>query len=223
VATIKRTLSLGAAIDKGKLDSGVAYLFFVQIQIYDRFTDTYPVTLRFLRNVGDGSGEGNDDVTWQGVTWTPAAFDISLKEAAGEVPRVSLTANDVIGTLRAQMELYDGAVGSKVQMQLTRSDMLTVPTIDQVPEILENFVVLSGSVANRSVSMELGARALLSDRFPRRIQSRDMCQWTYKGTECQYSGGILACDRTLQGVNGCAVHENSLNFGGFPGIRNRNV
>lgn len=33
------------------------------------------------------------------------------------------------------------------------------------------------------------------------------------------AGGLPSCDLTLRGPNGCAAHNNVINFGGFPGIR----
>jgi hypothetical protein len=39
--------------------------------------------------------------------------------------------------------------------------------------------------------------------------------WSY--FHCD-SGGLPACDYTLDGPNGCRAHMNTLNFGGFPSL-----
>lgn len=47
---------------------------------------------------------------------------------------------------------------------------------------------------------------------------RDFCRHEYKGPMCKYAGALADCDKTKDGVNGCEVHENTINFGAFPGI-----
>lgn len=43
-------------------------------------------------------------------------------------------------------------------------------------------------------------------------KSRVLCPWTFKGTECGYSGESSSCDKTY---DRCAVLSNTDNFGGF--------
>lgn len=52
---------------------------------------------------------------------------------------------------------------------------------------------------------------------------RDFCRHTYRSEECGYQqnadGTVLgSCDKTKDGINGCQAHENTINFGAFPGI-----
>lgn len=52
---------------------------------------------------------------------------------------------------------------------------------------------------------------------------RDFCRHVFKSAECGYvqnaDGTILgSCDKTKDGINGCQAHENTINFGAFPGI-----
>jgi len=43
-------------------------------------------------------------------------------------------------------------------------------------------------------------------------KSNVMCRWSFKGTECGYSGGSTTCDKTYAR---CAALVNTDNFGGF--------
>jgi phage-related protein len=38
------------------------------------------------------------------------------------------------------------------------------------------------------------------------------------GTECGYFGILTSCDHTIDGANGCEVHDNTIRFGAEPGI-----
>jgi phage-related protein len=84
----------------------------------------------------------------------------------------------------------------------------------------QNFVLMSAVAKDENYSIEftLGAENPLALRFPYRQQFRNRCEWVYKGNECRYAGGLPSCDLTLDGDNGCRVHNNTYNFGGFFGL-----
>ena len=42
------------------------------------------------------------------------------------------------------------------------------------------------------------------------------CQWTYKGTECGYSGALVTCNKLYTSAGGCSGRSNQHRFGGFP-------
>jgi phage-related protein len=48
---------------------------------------------------------------------------------------------------------------------------------------------------------------------------RDYCRHEYKDPiTCKYNGRLAECDKTKSGENGCGAHDNTMNFGGCPGI-----
>lgn len=69
-----------------------------------------------------------------------------------------------------------------------------------------------------------GAFAVDKIVIPSEPYDRDFCRHIYRSTVdsttvgCGYIGEISDCDKTLNGINGCVEHENSLNFGAQPGI-----
>lgn len=86
----------------------------------------------------------------------------------------------------------------------------------------EYFKVVGAAVKGNIVTWTLGDDNPLASPFPRRRQLMDRCSWRYKSNNCGYAGGMSSCDLTLNGSNGCAAHDNDLNFGGFPGINRGN-
>jgi phage-related protein len=168
-------------------------------------------TLHFVRNT--------EDVTYNGVPYTAAPFDIELKAEAASQPQVTLTMRDYSRDIQARMQAYGGGVGFNVTIMIINGGALSAP-----PEVVEYFQVVGAHAANYVVSFTLGAENALSFTFPRRRQTKDFCQWRYKDPDtCGYTGGLPTCDLSLQGENGCAAHNNSERFGGFPGINSNGV
>jgi hypothetical protein len=77
--------------------------------------------------------------------------------------------------------------------------------------------VWRGFVSGWELAGEADCRITLTHEFvlwnkePLRTQSSS-CQWTFKGTECGYSGEAGWCDKSY---NRCKKLSNSDNFGGF--------
>lgn len=227
-ATPRKTLSLTGLIEKSRVSSNDALIMLCEVQIVDRFNGQVEQIVR-IANVGQKQQNASSyspssgGITYKGLYFQPTAFNVDVKEAAGEIPEISFSMQDLTGVVRGYMENYQGGIGSKIKMILLFESELDKPIPDQKHEYQEDFTVISASIDGYNVSLGLGATNLLGIRFPRRSQIAQYCQWAYKSVECGYTGALPACDRTLQGVNGCATHENTLNFGGFPGIRGRSV
>lgn len=197
------TLSLATAVEKAKIDGSSAFLIALDIEVIDPVTAATVETLRFVRN--------NEPIVVGGFTYVPSVFDITFGVETGSQPRVNLTVTEVTGALQAYMESHGGGVGFVVTMTIVNSALL-------VPEIVEQFQILSASCAEWTASFALGAENETMTIYPARRQTRDFCQWRFKGHQCAYVGPLSTCDLTLLGPNGCKVHGNTLNFGGFPGI-----
>ena len=228
----RRNISLAGAIDKARLSSGHTYMMLLDIEVIDHFTGSSVEMLYIANGVPLlGNPEENPTaVTWKGNDYQCAAFDVVIEEKAGDLPVVTLTANDVTGVMRERMNQYHGGVGFIATFYLvhtaafgaTSSDPALMP-IPTEAEVQETFLVTEASRQGTQITFKLGDRNELAKSFPRRRQLRDFCQWQYKGVQCKYAGGLGSCDRTLQGDNGCGVHVNTENFGGFPGLQQRYV
>lgn len=198
------SLSVVNVIEKNKLASGSPFLLLLDIEVWDE-NGGFVETLYVVNNT--------EEIAYQGHTYVPTQFEIGLKQSVGEQVVVQLTFQDMTRGLQTYMQQYGGGVGFKVTLTVVNASNLTQP-----PEMQEFFQVVAANAANYVVTFSLGAENNLTKIFPRRLQNRDFCGWKYKGAECGYAGGIATCDRTLQGTNGCAAHNNTIRFGGFPGL-----
>ena len=201
-----KSISVTTAIEKAKLASENALLVALDVKVKQPNSDVVIEELHLVRN--------SEDIDYQGVTYKAFPFEIDIKIEAGGVPVVTMSGTDMTKTLHRRMQDYGGMVGSEVKFFV-----INTGAMDREPDVVEDFLVTSGSAKNFSVTFQLGAENALATPFPRRRQLRDRCAWKYKSAECGYIGTLPSCDLTLQGDNGCKVHENTLNFGGFPGIR----
>lgn len=205
-----KSFSIVNAVEKNKLASANAWLVLLEIQFVD--TDTgLVVETKFVVN-------NNEDITYDSNIYVAFPFDIKLKQEAGGVPEITLSARDFQKILLSRLNLYSGATGSKVIMRIVNSANLSAE-----PELEENFEVLDSSANDYSINFKLGAENILARRFPNSAQMRDRCRWRYKSDDCAYVGAEPSCDLTLQGANGCAFHVNTPNFGGYPGLKGTGI
>ena len=85
------------------------------------------------------------------------------------------------------------------------------------PEIELNFDVLSSNADAQWVYFILGAMNPWNKRFPRNKVYKNICRYyDFKGDRCQYAGAETTCDRSLDTCRN--TMDNSINFGGFPGV-----
>jgi phage-related protein len=205
-----KSLSVVSVIEKNRLSSDVPFLVGLDIDVIDPASGALVQVLRFVRNT--------ETIIWSGFLYSPAAFDIEIKEAAGELQTVSLSFTDYTRAIQDYLQQYGGGVGFKVTVSVINAGNLA-----QGPEVQEFFEVIGAESADYIVSFTLGAENAISRQFPRRRQTRDFCQWQYKSVQCGYTGGLPSCDLSLKGPNGCQAHANQLRFGGFRGINTRDV
>lgn len=198
-------LSVGTVIEKNKIFSNKPFLNFLEIDVTDPKTKEFVETLYFVNN--------KEDIDYQGHTYIASSFDLDVKKATGEAPTISLTICDPTRAIEATIQEYKGATGFKVRIIFVNTSAL-----DQPPEISEEFEIIYTTNSNYKVVATLGAENPLAKKCPRRMCFREVCTWLYKSSECGYTGDISKCDYTLTGNNGCRAHNNSRNFGGFPGI-----
>lgn len=200
------SISVASAIEAHRISSDVPFLCLLDIEIVSRRTGMVTTTLRVVRN--------SEPVTFRGNVYEAGLFDISVKKAAGTAAEVTLTVTDYTQAVAAYMEANQGIVGSKVTFYVINATALP----DGQPEAAEYFEIVGANSQAYRHSFTLGAENSLTQSFPGRRQTKDFCQWRYKGAECKYAGDRPTCDLSLQGPNGCAAHENTINFGAFPGI-----
>lgn len=205
-----RVLSVATIIEKNKIASKEPFLVFLEVDVIDPITKQLIETFRLVRNT--------EDVTYQDVPYAAMAFEVELKQEAGGQSTVQLTIADYTRAVQERMQSYGGGIGSGVRIMVVNAGNLQQP-----PEIKEYFTVVGASSQNYVVTWTLGAQSILAVTFPRRRELRNRCAWRYKSAECGYTGDKTTCDLSLQGENGCAAHNNTLRYGGFPGINSNGV
>lgn len=208
----RNSISIASAIDKNKIASNNPWLIMLDIEVVDPIAGVVTEVLHLVRNT--------EDVTYHDDLYVAADFDIELQEEAGSQTTITLSIKDYYGVVQGRMEQYGGGVGFNVTVKVISAEWLNT---SMPPELEEFFQVVASTSQNYTIEFQLGAENVLYMTFPRRRQTRDFCQWRYKGDECGYAGPLPSCDLTLQGNNGCAVHSNTQRFGGYPGINSNGV
>jgi phage-related protein len=194
-------------IDKNKIASVNAWLVLIDIEIKDT-SGTTAETLRIVQN--------KENYVYKGNTYTALNFQMDFTQESNNEPSMSLTFEDVTGAIRDRMEEYNGGIGSTVKMMVVNTG-----DTDGESEIEDLYDVISATANGIVINWKLGSENPLKYQFPYRRQYRDRCPWVYKGARCGYSGALPSCDYTLNGANGCRAHNNIVNFGGFPALRNQ--
>lgn len=201
---MSKHLNLSTVIDKNKINSENTFLILIEAYVVDYNGD--PVeTLRIVKN--------SENIIFRGNTYQAASFDINITMEVNQEPNITLKAVDYSRTLGQYVDLYDGLVNNKVKMLVVNSGSLTAP-----PEMEEEFIIVKSDIKDYEVTIELGVETAVAQRFPNYRQFKERCAWVYKGPRCKYAGALPSCDYSRTGVNGCSVHNNEINFGGFPGI-----
>lgn len=99
------------------------------------------------------------------------------------------------------------------------------PEAPQADLAIEDFfVVASYSAGEKTVQLRLAPPLNFDTKLPRRRYVADTCYFKFKSAECGYVGPLTTCAKTLKGADGCEGRNNTLRFGGFPGVnRSRRV
>jgi phage-related protein len=166
-------LSLASVIEANRLSSDIPWVFLLDIEVIDPASGAVAAVLHVANNT--------EDVTFQGNTYSAAAFDIQLKSELGKASEVTLSVVDYGQLLQPLLEAYGGGVGSNVTMYVVNTGNLA-----QGAEVVEYFQITGTTSQDYKHVFSLGAENTLMLIFPRRRQTRDFCQWRYKSFECGY-------------------------------------
>lgn len=198
-------LSLVAARDKSKVSSTDPWLLLVDIAYAGEHLRLARCTDEVQFDAGDGAGI---------QTYKPLAFEINYeRQISGKLPSAQLTVSNVQRIAQTQLEQFQGLVGATVSLYA-----LNLAHGLNEPDLAVEFEVKQAGSNARWVTLTLGNPSPIRLRFPRFVYRADFCMWQYKGLQCGYVGAMPSCSLTLNGANGCASHNNSPRFGGFPGI-----
>lgn len=176
--------------------------------------------------IHDYDGNGNNfnvaeypsAVTYGGVVYNPfpVTFDSIKENDQGEIDTVNLTMGNVSRYLQAYLEAMDFR-GKKVTIRTVWANKLT----DAAAFTDDIYYIDSYSSDVDDVAITLSSKLdVLQIQLPARTVSRNDCQWTWKSTECGYSGAGDYCKRKKAG---CKALGNYSRFGAFPSVQKRRV
>lgn len=161
------------------------------------------------------------NVTFDGRTYYARSCSIELPELSAEqLPQTSATIDDTDRVASGYLKAYAPLAGNRVVHRRVHEDLLASGDSGYVTqwEIISAGIeqgVADGAITSALV-LQLGTPSLHRSRKPRFV--RNVCSHRYKGALCGYTGTIAACDLSLDGPNGCTVHDNQARFGGAPSL-----
>tara|TARA_Y100001001_G_C8013277_1_gene310514 strand:+ start:577 stop:1209 length:633 start_codon:yes stop_codon:yes gene_type:complete len=205
--------SLNSVIEKNSIDSDVPMLMALKVDVVDPDSLSVVETICIVANT--------ENINIFGEEYIASPFSVELEETTEDMPTASITIIDITQTVQSYMQKYKGGNGTKVTLYIFYAPSTNVNHV----ETEYTFDVKSSRTksSDYSVTWQIGAENPITQPLPARKQMRERCQWRYKGEECGYVGELPTCDLSLDGDNGCRVHENQTRFGGFPGIQVRNI
>ncbi len=175
----------------------------------------------YLYTIYDYNGEGDnlnfaewdEDIIFDEVTYHkfPIKHDEIGENTQNETPAIKVKISNVSRLIQYYLEAYDWR-NKKVRIRLIWLDKL-----DEEDTKLDFIFYIDSYTANESIAefLLLPKIDALGVILPKRVYSRNYCQWRFKGVECGYSGVEIECNKTKQR---CKELNNYIRFGGFPAI-----
>jgi phage-related protein len=193
-------------LEKNRLESGAVWVFLLQIDI----PGASPIYL----------AGNNENVVWNGETWTAFPFDISdITEDDKEIPSITLRVSNLSGAIMDYLETNDGGAGVTATLRVVNTDHLDNLT----PFFEEELAVKAIPYDDYWIEFKLGADFVANQRTPLDRYMKDFCHYPgttrYCGVECGLPVSIKATYSTCNGsLVQCRERGNSPRFGGFPGL-----
>ena len=156
------------------------------------------------------------DSTGADIIYEKWPFDVEdLSEDTGaSLPGITISISNITREIQAFIEEYDGLEGEPCKLQL-----VNVTTLASGAYLEYSAQILTSQADESVVAVEIGSYDLQRQVFPSNRAIKLFCRHRYQGIRCGYTGSLPTCDKSLNGPDGCVVHENEDSFGGFPSIR----
>lgn len=163
----------------------------------------------------------DEDFVFEGRTYTayPIKHDRVTGNSAGDLGQTQIAVANIHGLAAQYLRDHGGLCGNRVVVRLLSAKTGTDPIE------LSNFEseIQSPTATNATVGLPVGQIPLRNLKFPlgRLVRNRCRYRW-FRGELCGWTtaqaGNPSFCDRTLDGPDGCAAHENTARFGGQPAL-----
>lgn len=178
----------------------IEYIVLFEIQISDTRTDYYAAS--------------DKDFIFEGKTYK--AYSISYafisENSKNEIDSIQISVSNV--TREAQALVMNNEIRGK-RVKITNV-ILNSDATDANKTIGDTYYIDSFEVNEQVVTFNLTTKFdVLGVQLPGRTYTRETCRWTFKGIDCKYAGSATECNKRFAR---CSELNNTVNFGGFPGI-----
>ncbi len=190
-----------------------------------------------------GTNGVGGDIVWQRQTYTrfPVQASGFKRSSTGALPRPTLSASNIGGTLAALARAYGGFAGCKLTRTRTFARFLDAanfpggnPEADPTQLLPQEvwYVDRKSNEDAQTMTFEIASSLdLVAIKLPRRQFIQNCCTWVYRGADCGYAGPpvadiagnpvtVLAQDVCGKQLSDCKLRFGAtavLPYGGFPG------
>lgn len=149
------------------------------------------------------------DIVWDGNTYVSKGFEIKDINANYQFSAdiATIEVDNADKTMSAIL-LGEDVANKTVICNLALIDT-TAKRPSTVAELMRGYIT-SWDLDENSAKIELGSEFMLWGKKTLRLPTPN-CPWSFKGTECGYSGATTWCDKSPEQ---CSNLGNSTNFGG---------
>lgn len=202
------------------------------LEAKDLVTSASPITFYYIKmpNVATPLAytdyPGSSSVTYfkpnstnsQNYLPAPVAHSQISNNTQGEINRVELTLSNVDRTIGGYLHSYDALRNSDVSIIEAFQGHLD----DPYANITNTYYIDGAVLGEKQAKFDCAPKFSINKvTVPFRKYIKDQCQWQFKDSDtCKYSGNANTCGKTLAS---CTSYDNTINFGGFPGIPSRRV
>lgn len=196
-------LTAVAKREKNELKTGSAFIILLDIVLKDDI-------IRICYNT--------EDIEWNGHLYQAFPFELGevTETTDGSDPNVELAVSNENRALQSAVEESNGGVGLSVILRVVNTKNLE----SSEAELMEMYSVKKAKTTEKVINFTLGCEYSSRTRRPMNRFMKNNCPFKYKGIRCGYNGAMPECDHSL---TDCRAHDNSVRFGGFPGIDQKGV
>lgn len=164
-------------VEKNKIASNSPFLILVEVVFPAAVVPDAPV-LRFVNNT--------EDITFQGHIYKAYRLGIEFPDESskGELTFATLRLWNTPALLLPYIHATKGGIGATVTMTIVNTAYLS----EDYAELSATFDVLQTTLSTSFITVKLGYKNLMLERFPRYRYIAEHCQWGFKSPECAYSG-----------------------------------
>lgn len=162
-----------------------------------------------------GTQVDRDPIVWQGRTYEPYPMEAEGFEqsATGKLPRPTLRAANIGGSLGAYLRTMQDGLGAKITRRRTYGkylDAVNFPggNVNANPNahFEDEIFYLSRKIAENPIFVEFEMAVpfdIAGTMLPRRQVIAGTCQWQYRSAECSYAGAPVLNDPVFPGQDLC--------------------